>query len=111
MPNNFYIKHQDHFKLYVRLKDKILFEALLLSNNIHFHVDNNQATLGSDTRYFLLIKDSGRVDELLTNNGIIASTDASNMVDYDEQRKVRRMYYWVALIVVVLFYIAVMVLE
>ncbi|WP_143373834.1 hypothetical protein [Flavobacterium zepuense] len=111
MPNNFYIKNQDHFKLYVALKDKINFEALLLSNNIRFHVDDNQAISGSDTRYFLLIQDSGRVNELLRDNNITASTDTIQLVDYDERRKVRMMYYWVLLVVVLLFYIAVIVLE
>ena len=111
MPNNFYIKNQDHFKLYVRLKDKILFESLLLSNNIHFHVDENQAILGSDTRYFLLIADSSRVDALLRNSNIIASTDTIALTDHEEERKVRKLYYFVVLVVVILFYIAVMVLK
>jgi len=106
MPNNFNIKYPDHFKLYIQLKDKIIFETELFNNGVDFHVDDNQVLSGSDTRYFLLSKDNAKIDEVLRNNGIIASTDTINVTDYQDQKKAQKLYLYAVIIVVILMYLA-----
>ena len=40
--DTFSIKYQEHFKLWVELKDKIVFESELIKKDIPFHIDENQ---------------------------------------------------------------------
>uniref|UniRef100_UPI0030EE2EF3 hypothetical protein n=1 Tax=uncultured Flavobacterium sp. TaxID=165435 RepID=UPI0030EE2EF3 len=68
--NNIEIKFQEHFKLNILFKDKILFQYLLIENNISYY--NNDLT--NEFLYFLLDKDRAKINELLIKNEIIAST-------------------------------------
>jgi hypothetical protein len=102
------IKHRDHFKLTIALKDKIVFETELQKNGISFHIDDNPL---APTRYFLLDKDRNRIDGILKENGIIASTDTIAMTDYSDAKKVYKIYLYVAAVVVLLFVIAIVILD
>ena len=102
------IKHRNHFKLTIALKDKIVFETELQKNGISFHIDDNPL---APTRYFLLDKDRNRVDGILKENGIITSTDTIDMTDYRDAKKAYRVYVYVAAVVVLLFVITIAVLN
>lgn len=110
MNKNGIIKFQDHFKLYVLFKDKIIFEDLLYKNDIKFYNDSNEV-LNDSCRYFLLNKDRNKIDKLLIINEIIASTETIPSYDYRENGKVQKLFFLVALIVVVLMVIAMLIFD
>lgn len=68
----------NHFTLFVELKDKIIFDSELSKNDIPYHVDNNESTLGNGVRYFFLDEDQAMVDEIIIDNGIIATSISAN---------------------------------
>ncbi|MNK07698.1 hypothetical protein D3C87_256150 [compost metagenome] len=94
--NNFNIKYKDHFILFVELKDKVIFESELSRNNIVYHIDDNQSTLDNTTRYFLLNDNKASIDEIIINNGIVANTGSTHMADFNDQKKVMRLYGLIA---------------
>ncbi|MEG0851635.1 MAG: hypothetical protein RSH24_17340, partial [Flavobacterium sp.] len=64
MSNSIDIKFQNHFKLYVLLKDKIIFESELNKSNIKYYIDiETQALSDNGIRYFLLDKDQEGIDD------------------------------------------------
>jgi hypothetical protein len=104
--DTFYIKEGGHFKLWLQLKDKIAFEAELTNDEIPFHIDDNQSTLGSDIRYFLPDEYRERVDVIIKHIGISASTDTIVMYDVEDRRKIQKLYLAVVLAVVGLLIVA-----
>lgn len=102
MDSTIYIKHQNHFKLTILFKDKVSFEAELYENNIPFYVDNNSIEY---TRYFFLDIDRGRIDEVLIKTGIVAKTDTIVMTDYSDAYKIYKVYLYIAMVVILLFFI------
>ena len=75
MVNSAEVKFQEHFKLNVLFKDYILFENLLLENNIDFYHSNNENSDISDgTLFFLLDKDRVIIDKLLISTIFIPLT-------------------------------------
>ena len=103
MDNTFDIKLRNHFKLIIAFKDKIIFEAELNKNGIPFYVDDSPLI---PTRYFLLDEDRDRIDVVIKENGIIASTNTIPMNDYADSKKVYKIYLYVAIVVIILFAIA-----
>ncbi|HYD92157.1 MAG TPA: hypothetical protein VEA37_11805 [Flavobacterium sp.] len=101
--DTFSIKYQEHFKLWVELKDKIVFESELIKKDIPFHIDENQSTIGSSIRYFLLDEHFSTVDLILRNCGIAASTDNIKVYDVDIEKKIQRIYWIVAIVIAVIF--------
>ncbi|THD67417.1 hypothetical protein E7Z59_07075 [Robertkochia marina] len=96
MSQNFSIKHQEHFKLYVLLKDKIIFENELEKNGIKFYQDSKeQPYIDKGIRYFLADKDREIIDSILIENKIVASTESIPGYDYNDQSKVLKMFIWV----------------
>ena len=103
MNNNIGIKFQDHFKLYVLLKDKIIFESELKNKNIGFYIDlETQVLVDNNIRYFLLNSDRLAIDKILKINKIIASTETINLVDYEDVKRFNKVYFIFALIVLIL---------
>ena len=52
------MKQKDHFKIYVLLKDKIIFESELRDNGVEFYTQlNEQPMIENGIRYFLLKTD------------------------------------------------------
>jgi hypothetical protein len=103
------IKFDDHFKLYVLLKDKILFEATLLQNGIDFYFEENQPMISSGIRYFLRDIDRGKIDDIIIKNEIIASVETIPTDDYRDVQKGQKLYLYVAIIVIVLMLIIILV--
>ena len=94
------IKFEDHFKLYVLLKDKIIFESELQKSGIDFYFEENQPNLAGGIRYFLRDIDRPKIDKLIVENEIIGSTETIPSYDYRDEQKSQKMYLIVAGIVV-----------
>lgn len=95
--NSIEIKFRNHFRLNIPFKDKILFEATLYEKNIPFHLDDNPMAL---TRYFFLDEDRDRVNRVLKEIEVVASTDTIKMTDYADARKINKMYLFVVIIII-----------
>lgn len=108
--DTFYIKLEPHFKLLVSLKDKIVFEAALYDSNIPFHIDDNQSTVGNDIRYFFQDIYRAEVDNVVKSIGIIAGTETIQATEYELSRRLNKLYFATG-VIVVLFVLAVIVLE
>nr|WP_199000435.1 hypothetical protein [Flavobacterium sp. ASV13] len=103
MSNSIDIKFQKHFKLYVLLKDKIIFENELNKSNIKFYVDfETEVLIDNNIRYFLLDENQTEIDNILKNKKIIASTETINVVDYKDLKRYYKVYFIIALLVVIL---------
>lgn len=112
MANSAEVKFQDHFKLNVLFKDYILFENLLLENDIDFyHNSNENSDISNGTLFFLLDEDRVIIDKILIDNEIIASTETILMSDYREETKVQKFYFSVFLIVVGLLILVIFIVD
>ena len=105
--NNIDIKFQEHFKLNILFKDKILFENVLIESNIPFYKND----LTNDSLYFLLDKDKIKINDLLIKNEIIASTETIPTYDYREQKKVQKLYFKILLIVTLITVISIFFMD
>lgn len=112
MANSAEVKFQEHFKLNVLFKDYILFENLLLENNIDFYHSNNENSDISDgTLFFLLDKDRVIINKLLIDNEIIASTETIMISDYRVEKKVQKFHFLVYLFVVGLIIFIIFIID
>lgn len=112
MANSAEVKFQDHFKLNVLFKDYILFENLLLENNIDFyHNSNENSDISDGTRFFLLDKDRIVIDKLLIENEIIASTETIMISDYRVEKKVQKFHFLVYLLVIGLLILIIFIID
>ena len=112
MANSAEGKFQDHFKLNVLFKDYILFENLLLENNIdYYHNSNENSDISDGTYFFLLDKDRIIIDQLLIDNEIIASTETIMISDYRVEKKVQKFHFLVYLLVVGLLILIIFVID
>ncbi|RTL14033.1 MAG: hypothetical protein EKK56_02570 [Flavobacteriaceae bacterium] len=110
MANSAKVKFQEHFKLNVLFKDYILFENLLLENNIDFyHNSNENSDISDGTLFFLLDKDRVIIDQLLIDNEIIASTETILVSDYREERKVQKLHFLAYLIIIVILVLIILI--
>ena len=105
--NNIDIKFQEHFKLNILFKDKILFENVLIESNIPFYKND----LTNDSLYFLFDKDKIKINDLLIKNEIIASTETIPTYDYREQKKVQKLYFKILLIVTLITVISIFFMD
>ena len=86
--NNFDIKLKEHYKLYVLLKDKIIFESELQKSGIKYYADiNEQTSIDGGIRYFLLDSDMENVDRIIIENGIVANTESNLVSDLQDNKK------------------------
>jgi hypothetical protein len=92
---NFDIKLEKHFKVYLPLKDKIIFEAKLKENNIRFHVDSNQSTLDSEIRYFFREQDWKKVDDIITAEKLAG--------DFTVLNKTYKLYLYIVIAIAIVF--------
>jgi len=112
MANSIDVKFQEHFKLNVLFKDYILFENLLLENNIDFyHNSNENSDISSETLFFLLDKDRIIIDQILIENEIIASTEIILISDYREETKVQKFHFLVYFLVVGLLILIIFIID
>jgi len=106
------VKYNEHYKLYVLLKDYILFEHLLIENEIDYYYDIvENSNVSSGIRFFIQDKDRVIVDELLIKNEIIASTETIPIIDYREYIKVQKIYLYVLVIVVLIITLLMIILD
>ena len=104
------IKYQDHIKLYVLVKDIIRFEHELNLNQIPYYIEiNEQPDTVEGLRYFILDTDRRKVDQLLIENDIIASTETISNYDYRDQKKLYNVYGLAVIIIVLLVVIGLIV--
>lgn len=110
MANSPKVKFQDHFKLNILFKDYILFENLLLENNIDFyHNSNENSDISDGTLFFLLDKDRIVIDKILIDNEIIASTETIMISDFREERKVQKFHFLVYLIIILILVLIILI--
>ena len=108
--NNFDIKLKKHYKLYVLLKDKIIFESELEKNGIKYYSEiNEQSSIDGGIRYFLLDSDMKNIDQIITQNEIIASTESILVSDYRDKKKVMKLYLTIAGIIIVLIILIILI--
>ncbi len=99
--NTFDIKLEDHFKLYILLRDKITFESELRNNGIEFYSgQKEQPIIDGGIRYFLLNSDRPKIDQIIIKNEIIANTETITVSDHRDDKKVMKLYLYVAGIVI-----------
>lgn len=97
--NNPEILFKNHFKIYVLLKDKIIFESELEKQNIEYFCDiENQPFFGNEIRYFIRDTDRMKLDKVFTENEIIARTETIPTSDYRDEKKVMKLYLTVGAI-------------
>ena len=112
MANSAEVKFQNHFKLNVLFKDYILFENLLLENNIDFyHNSNENSDISSGPLFFLLDKDRIIIDQILIENEIITSTETILISDYREETKVQKFHFLVYFLVVGLLILIIFIID
>ncbi|MFC4816799.1 hypothetical protein [Flavobacterium sp. GCM10023249] len=104
--NNLNIAFENNIKLYVLQKDTILFESELKKQGIEYYCDiDNQVMVDNGIRYIFKATDSIKLDKILMENAIIASTETISIYDYRDAKKAQKLYFKVTGIV-----LAVMVL-
>jgi hypothetical protein len=69
------IKFEEHFKLFVLLKDKIAFKSEFQENGVDFYFEEKQPNITCGIRYFLRDVDRPKIDKIVIENDIIASTE------------------------------------
>ena len=110
MANSIEVKFQEHFKLNVLFKDYILFENLLLENNIDYYCNiNENSDISDGTRFFLLDKDRIIIYQLLMDNEIIASTETILFSDYRQERKIQKFHFLVYSIVILILVLIILI--
>ncbi|PHS67051.1 MAG: hypothetical protein COB12_05190 [Flavobacterium sp.] len=109
IPNSsFKIKHKPHFKLYVLLKDSIVFETELIKKDIMFYSElNEQPDISGGIRYFLLDTDAKKIDCIVIENNIQASTETITVPDIEDKKKMLKktvlLIGFLILIILILF--------
>lgn len=108
--NNFDIKFNKHYKLYVLLKDKIIFESELQKNGIKYYTDiNEQVSIDGEIRYFLLDSDMKNVDRIIKENEIVATTESILITDFRDDKKAMKLYLAVAGVVIVITFLILLI--
>lgn len=91
---------ENHFKIYVLLKDKIPFESELEKQQIAYYCDvENQPISDNRIRYFLLDSDRAKLDAIFTETGIVGHIESLPIADYRDEKKALKLYLKVAAIV------------
>ena len=108
--NNPEILFKNHFKIYVLLKDKIVFEAELEKQNIEYYCNiENQPNITGGIRYFIQNSDRIKLDKIFVENEIIASTETIPTYDYRDEKKAQKLYLKVAGIVLAIMILIVII--
>lgn len=99
--SNFDIRLKNHYKLYVLLKDKLIFESELQKSGIKYYYDiDEQPFIDSGIRCFLLDSDRKIVDRILISNSIIATIESLPITDYKDNKKMMKIFLFIALIII-----------
>jgi hypothetical protein len=103
--NNASVKFENHFKLYIPFRDKIIFESELINNNIEFYFEENQPNINVSVKYFLKDSDANEIDKIIRKNEIISSIENQNL-DYQHEQKIQKLYLKVAIAIILIFLFA-----
>lgn len=110
MKHNPEIIAKDYLKIYVLLKDKIIFESELVKQNIEYYCDiKNLPILGNSIPYFIKNIDKDKLDEMLIKNEIITETETIQVSDYRDGKKVIKMQLKVGGIVLIIMILIIIV--
>jgi 2-C-methyl-D-erythritol 4-phosphate cytidylyltransferase len=110
--NNFDIKLKEHYKLYVLLKDKIIFESELKKKGIKYYTEiNEQPYIERGIRYFLLDSDMEKIDIIIRENGIVANTETNLILDYRDEKKVSKLYIAVTGVIIIIIILISLILN
>lgn len=105
------ILFEEHLKIYVLLKDKIIFESELQKQNIEYFCDlDNQPDIEDGIRYFIRNNDREKIDKIFKENQIIASTETIPVSDYRDNKKIYSVYLKIIL-AIILIMIIIMIVE
>lgn len=108
--NNPQIIFEDHFKLYVSLKDIVLFQNELEKQSIEYYCDLEcQPDFEGGIRYFIRNKDRENLDEMIKKHQIIAGTETIPVSDYREDRKIYVVYLKIVLGIVLILLILMLI--
>jgi len=102
--NNANIKFENHYKLYIPFRDKIIFESELTNNNIDFYYEENQPNINVAVKYFFKDSDANKIDKIIRKNQIISSIE-NQVLDYKQEQKIQKLYIKVAIatVLIILF--------
>ena len=90
--NDSKILFENHLKIYVLPKDKIIFESELEKENVEYYCDiENQPMFENGIRYIIQDSDRIKIDKIFKENEIIASTETIQISDYRDGKKVMKM--------------------
>lgn len=91
------ILFENHLKIYVLPKDKIIFESELEKQNIEYYRNiENQPMLESGIRYIVKNTDRIKIDNIFIENEIIAHTETIPISDYRDGKKIYKIYLKIA---------------
>lgn len=100
--NKVSIKFENHFKLYIPFRDKIIFKSELINNNIDFYFDQNQPDINVSIRYFFKDADAIKIDKIICENQIVSNIE-NQIVDYKEGQKIQKLYITVVISTILVF--------
>ena len=110
MINNSEILFENHLKIYVLLKDKIIFESELEKQDIEYYYDvENQPMLENGIRYFIRNIDRNKIDKIFKENQIIAQTETIQISDYRDEKKAMKMQLKVGGIVLAIMILVIII--
>ncbi|NJB84190.1 hypothetical protein [Wenyingzhuangia aestuarii] len=108
MKSKFFIKEKDHFKLYIPLENKILFENELNKHNIDFYEKiEEQPNINNGIRYFLLDKDKFEIDIIIKENEILSGIESTGIYDMKLTKKFYFIYF--KLVMSIIFIVAIII--
>ncbi|WP_445710594.1 hypothetical protein [Flavobacterium sp.] len=107
--NNPKILFKKHFKIYVLPKDKIKFESEIVKQRVEYYCDiENQSMFENGIRYFIQDIDRIKLDEIFIKNEIIAHTETIFISDYRDEKKIQKMYFNVAGIMLIIMILTIL---
>jgi|SRR5690554_1056094 len=108
--NNPQIIFEDHFKLYVSLKDIVLFQSELEKESIEYYSDLEcQPDIEEGIRYLIRNKDRESLDEIIKKHQIIAGTETIPISNYREDRKIYAIYLKIILVIALIILIVMLI--
>lgn len=103
--NKISVKFENHFKLQIAFRYKIVFESELINNDIDFYFEKDQPDINVSIRYFFKHSDAIEIDKIIRNNQIITSSE-NQIADYEEERQIQKIYIKVAVVAILIFFLA-----
>lgn len=94
---------ENHYKLMISFKDKILFESELDKKEINYYVENDH--FGDKVRFVFLDSDHKKVDNIIINNEIVATVESNLVSDFNDQSKMVKLYLIIAFVFIAIIFL------